>query len=295
MRNRKLFALNGEARGAARLEYEDIGGTLAVELAPRGAGEYEAWLVPPKGPLLRGVLGSAMTIAVPAAAKDASGVFVTGAGRIVASGGIGLTRAEMESAALRVQLALAEGRRVKEPREREQVQPEPPGARQTRIQEAPEAEENQAEAAVPTEAGTVPERERPAAPPVRETIPASRVAESLFGEMPDVRLRRMREERAAQIVREASAGPELKSRAAMSIASAANRLFYPAEADYAQTSYAEPKAAVQRPVPNNAGQGVRRNMANAKKPMQPAQRGGAYPPANRQRSRMPRGRSGGPR
>jgi hypothetical protein len=290
MRNRKLFALNGEARGAARLEYEDIGGTLAVELAPRGAGEYEAWLVPPKGPLLRAALGPAMTAAVPAAAKDASGVFVTGAGRIVAGGGIGLTRADMESAALRVQLALAEGRRAAELRKKEHVQPEPPEVQQTRTKETPEAE-----AAVSVQSEAVPERERPAAPLARETIPASRVAESRFGETPDARLRRMREERAAQIVREASAGPEVKSRAAMSIASAANRLFYPTEADYAQTSYAEPKAAVQRPVPNNAGQSVRRNMANAKKPMQPAQRGGAYPPMNRQRSRMPRGRSGGPR
>ncbi len=290
----KLFALRGEARGAARLDCEKAGGTLAVAFTPRGDETYEAWLVTPKGPLLRAPLGASLTAAVPADAKDACGVFVTGAGRIVAGGGSGLSRAEMESATLRVQLALSESAR--------------PAQRAREIETAQEIETTQAvetareaekEAAAQTEpaaqAAAPPEREQTAAHSARVTIPASRVAETTFAEMPDAWRRHVREQRAAQIVREASPGPPLKSRAAMSIASSANRLFFPANAGDAQTAYAEPRAAAQKPAANNAGQGVRRSMANAQKPMQPMRPGGAYEPANRQQPRNPRGRSGRPR
>ena len=222
----KLFALRGEARGAARLDCEKAGGTLAVAFTPRGDETYEAWLVTPKGPLLRAPLGASLTAAVPADAKDACGVFVTGAGRIVAGGGSGLSRAEMESATLRVQLALSESAR--------------PAQRAREIETAQEIEKTQAvetareaekEAAAQTEpaaqAAAPPEREQTAAHSARVTIPASRVAETIFAEMPDAWRRQVREQRAAQIVREASPGPPLKSRAAMSIASSANRLFFP--------------------------------------------------------------------
>ncbi|HOS18414.1 MAG TPA: hypothetical protein PK438_03935, partial [Clostridia bacterium] len=172
MPNRKLFALQGEARGAARLSYEGSSGALAVELLPRGDGEYVAWLVHGAGALLRAPLGPAMTASLPANAKDASGVLVSRAGKIVASGFSGLTRAQMEAAALRVQLALAQ-----------ESGPKPPAARQ-RAEEPVRAAEAAAvpepEAVSPKPAQARPPQAQDQTQAQRERIvPASRAAQTL--------------------------------------------------------------------------------------------------------------------
>ena len=272
MKSQKLFALTGVVRGAARVVYEDIGGTLAVELSPRGAGEYEAWLAARTGPLLRAPLGAAMTAHLPAGVKEVDCVFITDAGRIVASGGNGFSRAQMESAALRVQLTLAQS------------------AQAQRTAQPPQPAPAQVEQLLPPDTADVPEED--ALPVAKVTIPASKAADFPLEGLPDAWRKREREERALRMVRDASVDPQLRSEAAMSILSMANSLYHPVRADDAQVSYVEQNASVRKSVPINADRSVRPSMAHSGKPMQPAQRNGAYPPANPQRSRGSRGRTG---
>jgi hypothetical protein len=278
-----LFALRGEARGAARLSHEGSSGALVVELVPREGGEYEAWLVRNAGAVLRAPLGPAMTASLPADAKDASGVFVSRAGKIVASGFSGLTRAEMEAAALRVQLALAQGSGNK------------PAAVPVRPVEPVRVREP--EAASPKPAGTPQPQAQSYAPPQarRENIvPASRASQMPFSSPAGTNRAAGREERAERLMREALRMPEVKSEAALSIVSAANRLFTPSGRDNAENAYIEKGANGQKPAPNAPGYGVRRSVKNARAPMPPAGRHGIYPSVTRSR-RQPRGRPGGPR
>ena len=283
MQNRKLFALQGAARGAARLSHEGSSGALVVELVPREVGEYEAWLVRSAGAVLCAPLGPAMTASLPADAKDASGVFVSRAGKIVASGFSGLTRAEMEAAALRVQLALAQGG---EPRlSAMPVHPFEPA----RIQEP--------EAASPKPAVAPQPQAQPYAPPQtrrESTIPANRAAQTPFAFPAGMNRAIGREERAERLMHEALRMPEVKSEAALSIVSTANRLFAPLGRDSADSAYVEKGANGQKPAPNAPGYGIRRNVKNARAPMPPAGRHGIYPSVMRNR-RQPRGYPGGPR
>lgn len=291
MPNRKLFALQGEARGAARLSYEGSSGALAVELLPRGDGEYVAWLVHGAGALLRAPLGPAMTASLPANAKDASGVLVSRAGKIVASGFSGLTRAQMEAAALRVQLALAQGSGPKPPAARQRAE-EPVRAAEAAAAPEPEAVSPKPAQARPpqaqgqTQAQTQAQRER--------IVPASRAAETPFSSPAGANRSIKREERAERLMREALRMPDVKSEAALSIVSMANRLFTPSGKEGAETAYVEKGAGTQKPAPSTQGYGVRRSVRNARAPFPPAGRHGVYPSVSRN-ARQPRGRSGRPR
>lgn len=289
MRNQKLFALTGSVRGAARLVYgESGGGTLAVELSPRGTGdygEYDAWLAAPSEPLLRASLGPAMTAAMPAAAINASGLFISREGKIIASGSSGLSRADMESAALRVQLSLAHDTKAAETKR----------SAEEKSAGIPEVVQKEAQPVSVAEPKEPPQSAQSAGNDGRATIPANRASGSPFSGMPDGWQKQLRDERAERLVREASVGPELRSRAAMTISTTASRLFSPTDADYAESAFIEQGANTRMPRAGNANQGIKRSMANAGKPVPPAQKNGVYPPAGGMCRRTPRGRFGKPR
>lgn len=293
MRSQKLFALQGEVRGAARLVYGDMGGTLAVELVPRGAGECEAWLIAGRGPVFHAPLGPAMTASVPANLPDAAGVFISRAGRIVASGSSGLPRADMEAAALRVQLALAE--RANSPREAAGTEAPPRAADAGTNANAAVKPETAADAKPAANAEAAPAHKTPPAAGRKNTIPAHTVAKTPFS-VPSVQAPvESRDAHAARVLREAHAGPAVKSEAALSIVSMANRLFNPREAEEAEHAFVQSRAPVQKPSQQGAGPGMKRNMVNARQPMQPARKNAPVPPFGPPRSKGPRNRSGRPR
>lgn len=310
MKSQTLFALTGEARGAARLVYDKEGGTLAVEIAARGAGDCEAWLVPRHGALFRAPLGPAMSAAVPAQAKGAAGIFIASAGKIIASGGNGLTKADMETAALRVQLALAGAKKEppapeaqkppapkRELRSLEPVWEEPAPKRETRTPEpeqapeAPAAPERQACESAPPRAA----RYEASAPDARAAfaqtqtqkppIPAGRASDS-----PETPAHCPKEERAKRLMRDASSGPAVQSEAARSIVSMANSLFHPPGEEERAFAYVEapaPKQA-QGAQGTQGAQGMRQNLSNARAPMPGATKHAAQPPFNQPRRRGPR-------
>ncbi len=302
MRSQKLFALQGEVRGAARLVYGDMGGTLAVELVPREADGYEAWLIAGRGPVFHALLGPAMTASVPANLPDAAGVFISRAGRIIASGNSGLPRADMEAAALRVQLALAESAKI--PREAAGTEAPPRAADAGTNANAAVKPEATADAKPAANAAAAPAHKTPPAAGRKNTIPAHTVAKTPFS-VPSVQApvesrdahaaRVLRDAHAARVLREAHAGPAVKSEAALSIVSTANRLFNPREAEESQNAFVQGRAPVQKPSQQGAGPGMKRNMANARQPMQPARKNAPVPPFGPPRSKGPRNRSGRPR
>lgn len=318
MRSQKLFALKGEARGAARLVYEGGDGMLSVDIAPRGAEECEAWLVPMKGQLLRAPLGPTMTAVVPPNAAEAAGVFISRAGKIIASGSNGLPRADMESAALRVQLALAhDAKKARLAEEKPADAPEkretPPKAEAPKVAKPPDApaRENQTEVRIryapPLEPAAQPDEEHAAVnrsvtdtaqqrAQARENIVmASRAHATPFPHIQSDDMARLREERAKRAVREALVDPKVKSEAAQSILSMANRLFYPTHEEDAPNAFIEKEAAAQKPTTPAPGQGVKRSMNRMGTPVPPAQKNGAYPPARPGNRRAPRGRFNRPR
>lgn len=324
MRSQKLFALKGEARGAARLVYEGGGGTLSVDIAPRGAEECEAWLVPMKGQLLRAPLGPTMTAAVPPNAAEAAGVFISRAGKIIASGSNGLPRADMESAALRVQLALAhDAKKARLAEQKPADAPEKPKTPPAAATPPPNAEtpkeakppdvpvrENQTEVRIryapPSEPAAQPNEEHAAVKSsvitakqraeTRENIVmASRAHTTPFPHIQSDDMARLREERAKRAVREALVDPKVKSEAAQSILSMANRLFYPTHEEDTPNAFIEKEAAAQKPTTPAPGQGVKRSMNRMGTPVPPAQKNGAYPPARPGNRRAPRGRFNRPR
>lgn len=291
MKNQKLFALQGEVRGAAKLVCEGAAGTLAVELSPRPGGEYEAWLVPSSGALLRAPLGPAMSAALPAQAKNAAGVFISRAGKIVASGASGLTRLQMEAAALRVQLALTEAAKAKAAPEARLPEPTVPvgqeSAAPVRREVPPPSPEKPIQAQKTQDSAKSREQ--------RNTVPASRAGDTSFSSPAAAMSAKMREERAERLMREALRVPEVKSEAALSIVSMANRLFTPTGRDDGETAYVEKGANTQKPASSTPGYGVRRSVKNMRSPVPPSGRHGAYPPASRAHPGRSRGRSGRPR
>ncbi len=281
MKSQTLFALNGEARGAARLMHDGESGTLAVEIAARATEDCEAWLVPRCGALLRAPLGPAMRAAVPAQAKGAAGIFIASGGKIISSGGNGLTKADMESAALRVQLALASARKEapvpaaheppapkKDLRSLEPAWEDPAPLREQRAPEpAGEPDARAAFAQTQTHASPIPANgaSRSCPPPAQR---------------PD-------EQSAERLLREAGTGPAVRSEAARSIVSLANSLFHPPAQEEHEFAYVQAPAVTQAQRTPGA-QGMRQSLSNAQPPMQSAPQHGAQQPFNRQRRRSPR-------